>query len=427
MESFLMFFAFIMLVGVIVLVVNERFFKIPAEIALLIGSLFIGILGKILLATNAKLPFDGMIMNSVLSLKIDEVLMDGILCFMLFSGASDLKFGDLRKNSRPISLLALLTTAVSTFFYGTLCYLILGLMGFFPNYILCLLLASVVSPTDPIAATGILNKLGLSKELVSIIEGESLFNDGTGVVLFVFLKGAFQHSNENGFFMIMAKEILGAAVLALVISFICTKLVKITKNDTTHLIISLFAVSSCYAFCERFGFSGVIASVICGIYFATSMEKYRELGIISSESNSYDEFWESIDKILNYVLYIFIGMSFVTIVKIKHIYLGIIFAVLLNFLSRYIGVFTSASFMGKIPEGYTKGQFSLLMTWAGLKGGLCLALALSLFGYIPTRYYNATILMVFAIILFTTIIQGLTVDRLYLYLKKKNKQQVQSK
>ena len=425
MESFLTFFAFVIFFVVIFLIINERHIKISPEIALLGLSLVIGVICKMLLSSGVQLPVDGAIYN-LTNLKIDEILIDGMLCFMLFSGASDLKFKVLKKNFRPITLLALLTTAITTVIYGSLYYVLLSALKLGPNYINCLLLGAVISPTDPIAATGILNKLGLSDELVSIIEGESLFNDGTGVALFVFIKGLSTHTGEAGFFAIMAKEILGAIIIAALVSFLCLKLIKLTKNDITHIACSLLAVTMCYSWSERLGCSGVISSVVCGIIFATVMEKYREQGIVMS-GGYYDDFWETIDKLLNYVLYILIGLAFIFVVKIKMLVFAVVSATVLNFVARYIGVFISSLFMKEVPGGYSKNQFATLMTWSGLKGGLCLALMMSLYNVVTLREYNGMMIAVFATILFTTIVQGLTVSKLYLKLEKKKKSKMEGK
>ena len=417
MELFLTLFAFLMFLIAIILIVNEKFVKIPPEIALLAGSFVVGVICTIVLNAGVNLP-DGGAISNLSHLKVDEILLDGILCFMLFSGASDLKFKSLKKNFRSITLLALLTTVVTAVIYGSIYYLLLSALKLNPAYINCLLLGAVVSPTDPIAATGILNKLGLPEEIVSIMEGESLFNDGTGVALFVFLKGLLTHSNDAGFFAIMAKEIIGAIVLAAVVSFICLKLIKLTESDITHIIISLLAVSACYSLSERTGCSGVIASVICGITFATTMEKCRDQGIIRQDGY-YNEFWSTVDKLLNYVLYVFIGLSFIFIVKINLLIFAIVSAIILNFVSRYAGVFASTLFMKGVPGGYSRNQFSTLMTWSGLKGGLCLALLMSLNGIVSANEYNAMLMVVYATIMFTTLVQGLTVSGLYLRIENK--------
>jgi len=418
MEYFLLYFAAILLVIVAAVLLNSKFFKMPPEIAILCLALILGVIFKALLSFNILQPV-GTVFENLSTFRIDDLLMDALLCFMLFSGASDLKFHTLKKHFRPICLFALLTTVVTALFYGALFFVILSCFGVHAHFYLCILLGAIISPTDPIAATGILNKLGLSPELTAIMEGESLFNDGTGVALFIFIKGIITKSNDQGFLVVMGKELLGAIAVGLAISFLCCLLLKMCKNQTQHILVSLLAITSCYSICELIGCSGVIASVVCGIYFATFIDNQRTKGIFTNEEPLYDHFWSTIDKLFNYILYVFIGLSFIFIVKVQYVLLAIVVSIVLNFVTRYIGVFASTVLMGKIPNNYNKGQFTLLMTWSGMKGGLSLALMLSVADIIPAEIYDVYLFMVFGTICFTTIVQGLTVEKVYLGLNKK--------
>ncbi len=425
MDVFLSYFVFIMLVIVVGLGINSKTFKMPPEIALLICSLIIGIVFKLCLSMGI-IPSTGTLMETITTFKVDELLMDTLLCFMLFSGASDLKFTDLKHHFKPIALLAFLTTALTTLVYAVLIYFVMQLFGFSGNFLICLLIGAIISPTDPIAATGILNKLGLPEDITTIMEGESLFNDGVGVALFIFIQGIITNSNEAGFFAIMSKELLGAIVVGCAVSFICTMLVKFTDSQEYHIMVSLLAVSSCYVICEIVGFSGVIASVICGIYFATVIENSSKTisrtGSAKRDIFIYDNFWTSIDKLLNYVLYVIIGISFIFVVRLDIVLPIALIAIVVNLAARYAGVFVSTLLIGKDrPKGYSINQFTALMTWSGLKGGLCLAMVMSCITCVNAEIYNTMMFVVFATIGFTTIIQGLTVDKLYLRIDKKVK------
>lgn len=421
MSEFLAYFAFIMLLVVTCVIVNEKIFKIPPEIALLIFAMIIGIIFKGLLVTGIMKP-GGTVIETISTFSIDEVLMDALLCFMLFSGASDLKFKSLLKNFESISLLALLTTVITALIYGGLFYAIACILSIPVSFSMCVLLGAIVSPTDPIAATGILNKLGLPDDITAVMEGESLFNDGTGVALFIFVKGIVTNTKEKNFFLVMAQELIGAIIVGVVISFVCSQIIKQTKNEVYHILVSLFAVSTCYAISEVLGCSGAIASVICGIYFATVMENYKEKGLIDANGEKYEGFWSTVDKIFNYVLYVLIGISFIHVSRVKYMFIIAIAAIVINFIARYIGVFASTAIDKKVPVGYSYSKFTVLMTWSGLKGGLCLALVMSIIRDIPTDAYNMMLYIVFVTILFTTIVQGLTVAKLYLQLEKSVKE-----
>lgn len=186
---------------------------------------------------------------------------------MLFAGASKVNIRKFRQNLKTISLLALLTTVISTLLYGVMFW---GRQSSFRHrwisgYVSCW--GCIVFPTDSIAATGILNKLGLSQNVTSVIESKSLFNDGTGVALFVFFRSMISHSGESNFLVVMLKEMLGALAVALAVSFLLGQLMKLTKEPVRQILISVLDVALVYMICEQLGFSGVIASVVCGMYF----------------------------------------------------------------------------------------------------------------------------------------------------------------
>lgn len=418
MSDFLAFFAFVMFLIVVCVIVNDKVFKIPPEIALLTFALCIGAILKLFMLDGILKP-TGDIFTTISTYNIDDVLMNVLLCFMLFSGSSDLKFKSLLSNFKPILLLSLLTTVLTALVYGGLFYLVVYLLGLPISFPTCVLLGAIVSPTDPIAATGILNKLGLPDDITAIMEGESLFNDGTGVALFVFVKGIVTHSKSGGFFMVMSRELFGAIIVGLCISFLCSLVVKITKDEVHHIMISLFAVSFCYVISEVIDCSGAIASVVCGICFTTFMESFRKKGILDNKGR-YESFWTTVDKIFNYVLYILIGISFVYVAKIEHILLVALAAIVINFAARYAGVIVSTLIMRKVPDGYSIPQFTTLMTWSGLKGGLCLALVMSSKVFLEQTVYENMLLVVFVTIAFTTVIQGLSVAKLYLHFEKVN-------
>lgn len=182
--------------------------------------------------------------------------MDTVLCFMLFAGASKVNLRKFRQNLKVISLLALLTTVISSLLYGVLFWAAARLFQLPVDIWVCILLGCIVSPTDPIAATGILNKLGLSKNVTSVIESESLFNDGTGVALFVFFRSIVGRSGGSNFLVVMVKEVVGALAVALLVSFVLGLMMKLTREPVRQILISVLDVAIVYAVCEHFGFSG---------------------------------------------------------------------------------------------------------------------------------------------------------------------------
>lgn len=406
--------AYIVVIGI----VNEKVFHIQSDIAMILFSL---IISGVLLIIRYISPSEtiGTFVENLGEFGFEEYLMDGMLCFMLFAGAGKVNMGKFKQNLRPICLLALLTTLISSFLYGVLFYGIALLLKLPMDIWMCILLGCVVSPTDPIAATGILNKIGLSKNVCSVIENESLFNDGTGVTLFVFVRSIILHSGGDNFFILMFKEIVGAVAVALVISFILFQLMKLTRNPIRYILISLLDVALVYMVCEHLGFSGVIASVVCGMYFSYNMDKMERTIKVIDPSEYYKDFWEILESILNSVLFVMIGLLVVDMKLCSHMAIIIPVALLLLVLSRMLGVSLSAVLTGrKIPGNYNLPEYVTLMTWSALKGGLSLALAMGTAEYLAPEVYDIFMAVTYVTIFYTVLFQGLTVKKVYFALEK---------
>ena len=405
----------IILLGLIVFVgiLNERVFKLQSDIALIFFTVIIALILVVIREVVPSGSLTGFI-DGLGEFGFEEYLMDGVLCFMLFAGAGKVNMGKFRQNLRPICLLALLSTVLSSFIYGGLFYLVALLFRIPMDIWTCVLLGCVVSPTDPIAATGILNKIGLSKSVCSVIENESLFNDGTGVTLFIFVRSIVQNSGQSNFFALMAREILGAVAVALGISFLLFNLMKLTHDPVRYILISLLDVSLVYVICEHLGFSGVIASVVCGMYFSYAMDKLERRVKVIDPREYYRDFWEILESILNAVLFVMIGLLVLDIEVSPYIAVILPASIIILILSRAAGVFMSSLMTGRhIPGNYSLREFVTLMTWAALKGGLSLALAVGTEEYLPHDIYNVFINVTYAAIFFTVLVQGLTVGKVY--------------
>ncbi|MCR5802470.1 MAG: sodium:proton antiporter [Lachnospiraceae bacterium] len=415
-----LYFLIIILIFIIFIgILNERIFHIQSDIALILFSLIISLI-LLIVSRIAGIDSISEFVNGLGDFGFEEYLMDGVLCFMLFSGASKVNIRKFRENVRAISLLALLTTMLSSVFYGALFYLISYIFGLGMDILTCILLGCVVSPTDPIAATGILNKIGLSKNVCSVIENESLFNDGTGVTLFIFVRGLVIHSGDSNFAVLMFKEIIGAVAVALVISFFMFKLMEITRDPIKYILISLLDVSLVYLICEHMGFSGVIASVVCGMYFSFSHSKIERRSMVIDPHELYKDFWEIVENVLNSILFVMIGLLVLGLNVSRYIYIIAPAAILINILARGFGVFVSSVLTGRknIPGNYNTFEYVTLMTWSALKGGLSLALAFGTKEFLPEHIYDIFINVTYITIFFTVLIQGLTVKKVYYALEK---------
>ena len=403
----------VILLGFIVVLgyFNERVTKLTYEIALMLFSTIIGalMLGFIVLQEGTTAA---QLLSEIQGFNLEAFLMEGVLCFMLFAGSCHMRLLDFKTHSRPIGLLAIGATLVGAVLYGLLFYGISALMGLGLTLPMCLMFGSIIAPTDPIAATSILKKFNLPKNISFIMEGESLLNDGVGVALFVCFSGMVTAQSEGGFFQVMAKEIFGALLVGVVVTAILFPIFRTTSDATRQIFVSLLAVALAYLLCEHFGFSGAIASVVCGVLFSGGRNHCEAKGR-ALELAEFDEFWHILDTLLNSILYVILGLSFLRILQMPNILILSFTAIILNLICRASSVGISAAFAGKLPDNYDKVNFVKLMTWGGLRGGLSVALAMSTQEMVDESIYLIILGCTYAVVFFTTIVQGLTMPKIY--------------
>ena len=390
---------------------NEKVTKLTYEISLMLFSVVIGGI-LLLIVTFAKGTGIADVLPQSQFINIERFLMEGVLCFMLFAGSCHMKLSGFRQLARQISVLAFVCTLLGACFYGFLFYGASLLLGLNLSLPVCLMFGSIAAPTDPIAATSILSKFGLPKQLSFLIEGESLFNDGVGVALFVCFSGMATASSSGGFFTVMLREILGAVAVGAVVTCLCFLLFRNTKSKTLGIFVTLMTVSVSYAICERLSFSGAIASVICGILFSYLRSRFCQ-NDDAEKAENFDSFWETLDVLLNSLLYVMLGLSFVHILQMEHVVMLSLIAIAANFIARCGSLSISSLLMGKIPDGYDRLNFIKLLTWGGLRGGLSVALAMSTKELLPENIYSIILGGTYAIVFFTTVVQGLTMKPVY--------------
>ena len=390
---------------------NEKVTKLTYEISLMLFSVVIGGI-LLLIVTLAKGTGIADVLPQSQFINIERFLMEGVLCFMLFAGSCHMKLSGFRQLARQISVLAFVCTLLGACFYGFLFYGASLLLGLNLSLPVCLMFGSIAAPTDPIAATSILSKFGLPKQLSFLIEGESLFNDGVGVALFVCFSGMATASSSGGFFTVMLREILGAVAVGAVVTCLCFLLFRNTKSKTLGIFVTLMTVSVSYAICERLSFSGAIASVVCGILFSYLRSRFCQ-NDDAEKAENFDSFWETLDVLLNSLLYVMLGLSFVHILQMEHVVMLSLIAIAANFIARCGSLSISSLLMGKIPDGYDRLNFIKLLTWGGLRGGLSVALAMSTKELLPENSYSIILGGTYAIVFFTTVVPGLTMKPVY--------------
>ncbi len=391
---------------------NEKVTRFTHEIALMLFAVILGgalaVFGAVSKGTGAV----SQILEEVQFFNLEGFLIEGVLCFMLFAGSCHMKLLDFKKHARAISLLAVGATFLGAVFYGVIFYGAGKLLGLTLTLPVCLMFGSIVAPTDPIAATSILKKFHLPPGISFIIEGESLLNDGMGVALFIFFSGMVTAEGSGGFFAVMAKELLGAVVVGILVTAVCFPIFSHTKDESRQIFTSLLAVSLAYVLCEAFGFSGAIASVVCGVLFSALCNRSEQKGA-PLMLKQFDIFWGILDTLLNSILYVMLGLSFIHILQMPHVLLLSVLAVAANLIGRTGSLGAASLFIGPLPDGYRKGQFIRLLTWGGLRGGLSVALAMSTRGIVPDEIYHVILGGTYAVVFFTTIVQGMTMRRVY--------------
>lgn len=386
--------------------VNHRFFQLPTAIGIMLISLVL----SFLLIINGKLDlFDFSQQAKVLIEGIDfhATLINGMLSFLLFAGALHVNINDLSKQKWVISVLATVGILSSTFIIGGVSWVILNALELNISFIYCLLFGALISPTDPIAVLGILKTVGVPKSLEIKITGESLFNDGVAVVVFLVLLGIATGQSEASFSSISVlfiQEAIGGAIYGLIIGGLCFYMLRSVNNYQVEVLLTLALVMGGYAFASAMHISGPIAMVVAGLLIGNHG---RSLAMSESTREHLDSFWELIDEVLNAVLFLLIGMEVLVLVYHIEYFLAALAIIPVVLISRFVSVGMPILVMKKIRE-FSPGVVRL-MTWGGLRGGISVALALSL----PLGNEREVILAVtYAVVIFSVLVQGLTLSAL---------------
>ena len=386
--------------------INVKFFKLPDSIGLMLITILFT------LAVLGLSYFDDTLLEKekefISQIDFKTVLLDVMLSFLLFAGALHTNFQQLKIQRKPIIIFATLGTLISTFLAGTFVFYVLKILNLDVDFIYCLLFGALISPTDPIAVLGIMKKVGAPKKLETKIVGESLFNDGVGVVIFLTIYqiakvgGEISIGNIAELFII---EVVGGIVLGLVIGWITYRLLKSIDDYDIEVIITLAAVMGGTLIAQHFHLSAPLAMVTAGLIVGT--DTVRESSMSEITEQYVDKFWELIDILLNTVLFVMIGMEILVLTfNGQYILAGFIIIPIL-LLSRYISLMLPIKIYAKKLDFVPKTN--LIMTWGGLRGGISIALALSLTQVMERDLF---LVITYIVVVFSIIVQGLTVGSL---------------
>ena len=384
---------------------NYRFLHLPPTIGLMVLTLLssLGLVGLGRLGVPVVLQ----VVEQVRGIDFHTVLMQMMLSFLLFAGAIQLDARSLGQQRWPVLLLATLGTLLSTLIVGLGLYLLLPLFGLPIAFIYCLLFGSLISPTDPVAVLGILTKAGLPKALETNIVGESLFNDGVGVVVFstvlsVARSGALVPDPVQ-VLALFAREGLGGLALGAALGYVGYRLLRTIDHYQVEVLLTLALVTGGYSLASALHTSGPLAMVVAGLIIGARGR--RDMSAVTQEY--VDKTWELIDEVLNALLFVLIGLEML-VLRIKGLYVAVgLCTVALVLLARLVSVSIPMNLLRTRRE-FT--DFSLaILTWGGLRGGISVALALSLPATMPRELLVG---ITYVVVVFSILVQGLTVGPL---------------
>jgi CPA1 family monovalent cation:H+ antiporter len=390
---------------------NHRFIGLPTTIALMLFGLGFSLL---LLVVGRSVPSVEADAIAILErIDFDDALMHGMLGFLLFAGALHVDLDDLAEQRGVVALLASAGLMISTFAVGGLMYLVLGFLELSVPFVICLLFGALISPTDPIAVLSILKTLAVPKSLEIKIAGESLFNDGFAVVAFLAILGVAglgghvdQDSIMLGVVKLFLVEALGGALFGLAIGWIAYRAIRSVDQYDVEILISLALVSGGYALASALHLSGPIAMVVAGLLIGNHG---RRLAMSETTREHLDTFWKLVDEILNAVLFVLIGLE-VLVLTFRGVWVeAAAIAIPVTLVARALGVGLPLVVMRRF-RSFTPHAYPVLV-WGGLRGGISVALALSLsgsLGVVNRSAYEGILVMTYAVVLFSIGVQGLT-------------------
>lgn len=385
---------------------NYRFVRLPTTIGVMVIAMAFSLLLVALSAAGWDYGLLAREQAFLSTLNFSEVLMQGMLSFLLFAGALHVDLSALRKYRYTVAGLALVGTTLSTLVVGLGMWWVLPWMGLPLSLLHCLLFGALISPTDPIAVMGILKSAGAPKSLELVISGESLFNDGVGVVLFTLLLGVLASGGlptvADGA-SLLAKEAGGGLLLGLVLGWVTVWLLKTIDQYQIEVMITLAAVVGGYALAAHLHVSGPLAMVVVGLMVGNGG---RARAMSDTTRRYVDMFWELIDEILNAVLFVLIGMEVLLIsFSLPWLLAGasaIAVALLARWLTVGLPVRAGARWLD-LPPGAGR-----VLVWGGLRGGISVALALSL----PVGAERDLVLtLTYCVVVFSILVQGLSIGR----------------
>ncbi len=401
---------FLLCMGALFVYINERFLHLETTVGVMVLALIASFVGWSLHAAGL-ISWHTAFTSFLARFDFSSILLNGLLCFFLFAGALHIPIRSLEQDKWVILALAVLGTLVSTFLVGILGWTVLSLVGIGVPFLYVLLFGAIISPTDPIATLAILKSIGLPQRLETVINGESLFNDGIAMVLVTVITGliyAGSSPSAGNVALMFAREVLGGAIFGILAGAACNFLLNGVKEHSSQVIITLATVTGGFAAAQYLEVSGPISIVAAGLVVGnfSRVETSENAG-----KQDLDVFWNMIDEVLDVVLFLLMGMLVIVLSPTKFSVVAGLIMIPVVLLARWGSVMVSIFLLGVHKRiGHRFWNVVKLLSWGGLRGGLPLALALSLNAGGEKEFI---LVVAYAVVAFSVIVQGLTINRLF--------------
>ena len=392
--------------------INHKFLKLPTTIGLMIMALVVAAVMILVGEVNRDFMMQTCRIVHVIDFRL--LLMDVMLSFLLFAGALHVNARSLKKERISVLLFATMGVLISTFIVGFLSQGVMSLVGFDVPLTYCLLFGALISPTDPIAVLAILKSANVSSSLETKISGESLFNDGVGVVVFLSILLVHENGVANFEFSetlkLFGEEAVGGVIYGAILGYAGYRILKsIEDAPKIEVLITIAITMGGYGLASMIHVSGPLAMVVAGLIIGNKLILPKNAG---KSANEVSEFWEMLDEILNAVLFVLIGLEIISLPNQGSYIIAGLLMIPTVLLARLISVSIPISIMKK-GEATASKTISIL-TWGGLRGGISIALALSL---PQSEFRDLIILITYCVVVFSIIFQGLTIGKLVKKLK----------
>ena len=388
--------------------INHKFLKLPHTIGLVVIALAASLCVIVIEVLWPQTEVSEIVTGAISEVDFHEAVMRGMLSFLLFAGALHVDFSVFRAQLYAIGMMATVGIMISTFFIGWVGWWLLNAFGIEIPFIWALVFGALISPTDPVAVLGLFKTVHVPETLEAKMAGESLINDGVGVVVFTVVVAIATATGEAVTAMTVLElfftEAIGGALLGLLAGYIGYRAMGQIDEHNLEILITLALVMVTYVIALRLHMSGPIAMVVAGLFIGNKGMRFA----VSDKSREHiQDFWSLLDEILNSVLFLLIGLE-VLIIAQRADHMGVALLLIpVTLVARWLAVSVPVTFLSRWRT-FTRGAIPVL-TWGGLRGGIAVALALSL----PNNDFKPTILTItYAVVLFSIIVQGLTIKPL---------------